>query len=111
VRSFDVPSLRILFEKIMAMQYQEHNFVAPYLKDCLLKIKLLPSSSPLTKIARQALYPGHPLWILRKITNVSQEEFRKWVYELRDNNPKLLNDLLPHLVEGLEVNMVFKKPI
>jgi SAM-dependent methyltransferase len=91
VRSFDVPSLRIVFEKIMGMQYQEHNFVAPYLKDCLLKIKLLPGSSPLAQQARKATDPDHPLWVLR------------------DNKPALLKELLPHLVEGLEVNIVFTK--
>ncbi|WP_306478050.1 bifunctional 2-polyprenyl-6-hydroxyphenol methylase/3-demethylubiquinol 3-O-methyltransferase UbiG [Methyloversatilis sp.] len=110
VRSFDVPSLRILFGKILGMQYEEHAFVAPYLKDALFKIKLLPDSSLAARLAQDATDSDHPLWILRKVTEVSQETFRNWIYALRDQKPALCRELLPELVEGLEVNIVFTKP-
>jgi len=110
VRSFDVPSLRILFEKILGLHYEEHDFVAPYLKDALFKIKLLPGSSLAARLAREATDADHPLWILRKVTEVSQETFRNWIYALRDQRPALCKELLPELVEGLEVNIVFTKP-
>lgn len=111
VRSFDVPSLRILFGKIHGMHYLQHEFVAPYLKDNLLKIKLLPEASLAAKLARQADTPDHPLWTLRKITEVGHESFRNWIYSLRDNHPALCKELLPELAEGLEVNIVFEKAI
>jgi SAM-dependent methyltransferase len=110
VRSFDVPSLRILFEKIFELRYQEHSFVAPYLKDALFKIKLLPDSSLAARLAREATDADHPLWILRRVTEISHETFRNWIYHLRDHNPALCKELLPELVEGLEVNIVFLKP-
>lgn len=110
VRSFDVPSLRILFGKILGLRYQEHDFVAPYLKDALFKIKLLPGSSLAARLAREATDADHPLWILRKVTEISHETFRNWIYHLRDHNPALCKELLPELVEGLEVNIVFLKP-
>jgi len=110
VRSFDVASLRILFGKIFEMRYQEHSFVAPYLKDNMFKIRLLSESSPAVRVAREANDPDHPLWILRQATMVSREAFRKWIYDLRDQKPVLLRELLPELVEGLEVNIVFSKP-
>jgi SAM-dependent methyltransferase len=135
LRSFDVPSLRILFGKIHGMQYKEHTFVAPYLKDALFKIKLPPKSSKITNLAREltkndfaskclkffseksfighmlrrAGFSIHPLWILREMTEVSHEDFRNFVYNLRQSNPELLTELLPDLVESLEVNVVFKK--
>jgi SAM-dependent methyltransferase len=110
VRSFDLPSLRLLFGKILGMYYKEHDFVAPYIKDNLLKIKLLPGSSIATQLAREATDVDHPLWMLRKVTEVSQETFKNWIYALRDQNPALCERLLPHLAEGLEVNVVFLKP-
>lgn len=110
VRSFDVPSLKILFGKILGLRYQEHDFVAPYLKDALFKIKLLPGSSLAARVAREATDADHPLWILRKVTEISHETFRNWIYRLRDQSPALCKELLPELVNGLEVNIVFVKP-
>ena len=135
LRSFDVPTLRILFGKIHGMRYQEHTFAVPYLKDALLKIKLLPGNSRIADLARKATEPkrpvwllrvfpenskmgrwlreptdsAHPLWILRKITEVPHEAFKNWVYGLRVSNPSLLEELLPDLADGLEVNIVFSK--
>lgn len=111
VRTFDVPTLRILFGKILGMHYLEHTFVAPYLKDTLFKIKLLPEASVAARVARDARDADHPLWMLRKVTEVSHEAFRNWLYALRDQRPALCKELLPELVEGLEVNIVFTKAI
>ncbi|TLD47420.1 MAG: 27-O-demethylrifamycin SV methyltransferase [Accumulibacter sp.] len=109
VRSFDVPSLRILFTKIHGMTYQEHAFSCPYLKDSLFKLRLFPLDSKVRQLASEADSPDHPLWTLRDVARLSHEAYRNWVYGLRDSNPSLLKELLPDLAEGLEVSMVFKK--
>jgi len=109
VRSFDVPSLRILFSKIHGMTYEEHTFSRPYLKDSLFKVKLFPGDSRLRQLASEADGPDHPLWTLKNVASVTHEAYRNWVYGLRDGNPALLKELLPDLAEALEVNMVFRK--
>ncbi|TLS76043.1 class I SAM-dependent methyltransferase [Mariprofundus erugo] len=109
LRSFDVATLRILFEKINALKYVEHDFVEPYPKDGLFKIRLLSKESTAAKVAKKAWYPWHPLWILRQATKISHEEYRQWFYNLRDTNPEILRELLPDLADALEVNVVFVK--
>jgi SAM-dependent methyltransferase len=109
LRSFDVPSLRILFSKIHGMRYQEHTFSAPYLKDGLFRLKLFPRDSKVARLAREANSPDHPLWILRNVAELCHEDYRDWVYSLQKSHPALLREMLPELADGLEVNMVFKK--
>ncbi len=110
LRSFDVATLRILFGKVHGMDYVEHSFVAPYLKDTLLKVRLLPLNSRVAAAAKDATGPDHPLWLLRKVVEVSNEEFRNWLAALKNDNPVIYNEIVPELLDGLEVNVVFKKP-
>jgi SAM-dependent methyltransferase len=111
LRSFDVPALRILFSKVHQMTYVEHLFACPYLKDNLFKINLLPLTSELRDMVLEATGPEHPLWILRGMSELSHEAYRNWIYGLRESDPKLLQEILPYLVDALEVNMVFRKSI
>lgn len=110
VRSFDVASLRILFAKIHRLRFLERVFVAPYLKDTLLRVNLFPESSIVARLARDAADPDHPLWMIRKISDVSHETFRNWLFGFRDTNPAVFKELLPEFAEPLEVNVVFSKP-
>ncbi len=110
VRSFDLPTLRILFGKIHGLKYVEHSFVAPYFKDTLFKVKLLPLDSKIRALAKEADSPDHPLWMLRKASEVSNEEFRNWLFALKEEKPLIYQELAPEIFEGLEVNVVFKKP-
>jgi SAM-dependent methyltransferase len=109
IRNFDLASLKILFSKVYGLEYLEHHFTKPYLKDSLLKIKIFPLNSRLRELAKSADSPDHPLWLLKGISQYSHEEFRNWIFGLKDSNPKLLEEMLPELVEGLEVSLVFRK--
>lgn len=109
VRSFDVASLRILFGKIHKMHFRESTFAGNYLKDSMFNVKLLSENSPARKAAQLADGPDHPLWLLKKITDVSHEEFRAWIYNLRDQKPVLMRELLKEMTVSLEVNVVFTK--
>ncbi|KCV61255.1 methionine biosynthesis protein MetW-like protein [Bordetella bronchiseptica 99-R-0433] len=111
VRSFDVATLRILFGKIHGLQYIGHDFVAPYFKDTLFKVKLLPLNSRIAQVAKEADGPDHPLWTLRKVAEVSQDEFKNWLATLKTEKPVLYRELAPELLEGLEVNIAFRKPV
>lgn len=112
LRNFDVPSMRIHFEKIFGMEYVEHGFVAPYLKGHpRMKLKLLPESCRAMTLASEATGPEHPLWTLRNATRVGAEEYMNWLYSLRDNEPGLFMELAPDLVHDLEVNFVFRKKV
>jgi len=110
VRSFDLSSLRLLFQKIHGMRYVEHLYVAPWFKDTLMKVRLLPIDSRLANLAREATGPDHPLWMLSKVTAVSNEEYRNWLFALKTDNPTMYAAIAGELLEGLEINVVFTKP-
>jgi SAM-dependent methyltransferase len=111
LRAFDVPSLRLHFEKIFDCRYIEHAFVAPYLKGApRMKIQQLKLASPIYKLLAKVEKDNHPLAILKKATLVSEEEFINWIYALRDNHPTQYGQIVNELVHGLEVNIVFRKP-
>lgn len=97
VRSFDLPTLRILFGKIHGLKYVEHSFVAPYFKDTLFKVKLLPLDSKIRALAKEADSPDHPLWMLRKASEVSNEEFRNWLFALKEEKPLIYQELAPEI--------------
>lgn len=109
VRSFEVPTLRLLFEKLHGMSYLEHSFVAPWFKDTLMKVQLLPLGSEIANLAKEATGPDHPLWLLKKVAAVSNEEYRNWLDALKTNNPQIYDAIASELLEGLEVNIVFSK--
>lgn len=52
----------------------------------------------------------HPLQLLERAMSVTEEEFINWIYRLRDEHPDLFRKLAPHLVYGLEMNVVVRKP-
>lgn len=85
--------------------------VAPYLKDNLFKVNLLPLESKTRKMALDARGPDDPLWILRGICELSHEAYREWIFGLSTTNPSLLNEILPDIADALEVNVVFKKSV
>ncbi len=110
LRSFDVPALRLQFEKIFGCQYVEHSFVAPYLKGApRLKIRHLKANSKTLGILANIPLNGHPLSLLKRAAAVTEEEFINWIYELKKNTPALFDQVAEDLVYGLEVNVVFKK--
>jgi hypothetical protein len=80
------------------------------MKDALLRIRPLPESSLLKRVALNAADPDHPLWTLRKCTRVSQEALRAWLFELCEKEPAVYREVLPELVDSLEVNIVFRRP-
>jgi len=110
LRAFDVPSLRLHFEKIFSCRYVEHSFVAPYLKGApRLRLRQLPLSSPLNSLLKTVDDNTHPLALLKKATSVSEEEFVNWIYALRDSHPSWFRKIADEIVFGLEVNIVFRK--
>lgn len=135
LRSFDLSSLKILFGKIYGMQFKEHSYTGHYLKDSLLKVKFLSKKSNIDNLENKILPSNNFLRILifldyknmigrffpkvkeakqdadllKKVLKISHEDFRRWIFRLRDSDPKLLEELLPEFVEPLEVNVVFDK--
>jgi SAM-dependent methyltransferase len=134
LRNFDEHSLGLLFGKVHRCTVVEHAQVAPYLQGAArLKLRLLPRDNAARRIAgpakpvsrrdrllaamseaRKVIFnpgePPHPLQVLRDATAVSEEEFVAWIYALKDQDPDKYRELAPHLVLGMDINMVLRKP-
>jgi SAM-dependent methyltransferase len=139
LRNFDEHSLALLFGKIHRCAIVEHAQVAPTLQGAArLRLRLLPDDSEarrlagnrdegkptpwrkrllaaLGKVRRELVdaYAGKsadPLQPLRHATRVSEEELTAWLYNLRDEHSDLYARLVPHLVLGMDINMVVRKP-
>lgn len=110
LRSFDVPSLRLLFEKIYGCSYVTHALVAPHFKGAqTLNLRTLWIDDPFRKQLNDISEPKPQLDILRHMMVYSQEEINNAIGLIRDEYPALYATLLPHLVQPLEMNLVFKK--
>jgi SAM-dependent methyltransferase len=133
LRNFDEHSLALLFAKVHRCTVLEHAQVAPALQGAArLKLRLLPADNAARYVgpakpvsrrdrllaalseARKVLFkpgePPHPLQTLRDATAVSEEEFTAWIYQLKNEHPEQYRDLAPHLVLGMDINMVVRKP-
>ncbi len=108
VRSFDLPGMRLLFGKILRMEFLEHSFVAPYLKGHpRMKLKLLKATDAVRKIALER--NDSRLDVLRRAVEVSAEEYMNWFYALSSEHPELFGEIAEDLLEPLEMNVVFRK--
>lgn len=129
LRSFDAASLQLLFSKVFGMDYIESSTVAPYLQGApRLKLQLLP------EVARYELYAlidavwpkesvfsrifarltgrvaeRHPLTFLRGAVDHSLEDLVNWIYKLRDEDEDSYAKIEALLVQGIEINAVFRK--
>jgi SAM-dependent methyltransferase len=137
LRSFDEHALALLFGKIHRCAVVEHAQVAPYLQGAArLKLRLLPAQSGARRIAgtdrprpqrrqrfwaaialarkefaeRGTLDVPHPMEVLRDATRVSEEELVAALYALKEQHPAQYRELAPHLVHGMDINMVVRKP-
>jgi SAM-dependent methyltransferase len=112
LRNFDMPSLRLHFGKIFGCEYITHQTVAPHLQGApRLKLRLLEGTSPIRATLKQVPWwnPFHPLALLKWLTLVSEENFVKWIYRLRDKYPNWFNRVAEDVVHGIEINIVFRK--
>lgn len=129
LRSFDAASLRLLFSKVLGMQYIESSTVAPYLQGApRLKLQLLPEKSRYELYALiEAVWPKeslfkrvlarltgrvadrHPLTFLRGAVDHSLEDLVGWIYKLREEDAESYAKIESLLVHGIEINAVFRK--
>ncbi|WP_431064142.1 class I SAM-dependent methyltransferase [Methylotuvimicrobium sp.] len=109
LRSFDVASLRLHFEKIFKMGFVEASSAAPYLQgSARLKVRFLPEQQIIA--LREALtHLDQPAPLLDKIAQLSEEEFINWIYEWRDMNYSDYQKIADYIIYGMDVNAIFKK--
>lgn len=107
LRRFDVPSLRLHFEKIFDCRFVEATKVAPYFKgEPTFKLRALPAHSPVRDLLA-GIDDDHPLAFLKPFAQISQERLMEMVGHIWSNHPEIYQQILPHLCEPLEVNAVF----
>lgn len=137
LRNFDEHGLALLLAKIYKCEVLEFCQVAPFLQGApRLRLRLLAAASEVRRIAgtaevkllsrRERLFkalrgawqalrgvedPPDPHQALRDATRVSEEQFVAWIYRVRDEEPELYRRLAPHLLHGMEINMVARKPL
>ena len=110
LRSFDVSSLRLMFQKIYGCEYLTHSLVAPYFNGShALYLRSLEANDPFRKAIHKIKQPKAELNVLRHMMHYSQEEINNAFFVLRDKHPELYATIIPHLVQPLEVNIVFRK--
>ena len=111
LRNFSLSGVRLLFEKVFGCIYEDHSYVASYLKDApRMKLRQLKPDSPIYKLVADLPDEGHPLSLLKHAVKVNEQEYINWIYDLRDHHPELFASVVGELVYPLEVNVVFKKP-
>lgn len=109
VRKFDVPSLRLHFEKIFSCTFVEDAPVYPYFKGGpTLRLQSLPHHSFIRDYVG-SVGDDHPIAFLKPFLAISQEELMNRLGVVRDSHPDVYKLIAPHLFEPLEVNVVFTK--
>jgi len=109
LRSLGVAGLRLLFDKIYGCDYVEHSLVAPFLQGPnTIKVQLPTQDSPLFPMLK-SISEKHPLWPLKQVMKMSQEELNSLVYALRDNHPDEFERFKGHLLLPMDANVVFRK--
>jgi SAM-dependent methyltransferase/outer membrane murein-binding lipoprotein Lpp len=109
MRNFDEASLRLLFQKILGMNYIESATTTPYLQGTpRLKLRLLPENVKKRLLNLANIYPE--LQILQSVLDVSSEDFQAWIYMLRDEHREIFDKVASELIMGIDFNIVFTKP-
>lgn len=57
------------------------------------------------------LQTAHPLDLLQRAMAVNEVEFINWIYDLKDNHPEWYRRIAPHVVYGIEMNVLVRKPL
>lgn len=52
----------------------------------------------------------HPLHVLQRAMAVNESEFVNWIYALRDRHPQWYARIAEHVVLGVEMNVIVRKP-
>ena len=109
MRNFDEASLRLHFEKIFSLKCLGSSTTTPYLQGTpRLKLRLLPEGSrkKMVDISEQC----EQLKSVRAAFEVSEEAFQSWIYGLKTNSKELFDEVIDHLILGIEINFAFEKP-
>lgn len=110
LRNFDLQSLKLHFTRIFPCDWMAHSFVAPYLANpTRLRLRTLPSQSPLRDLIKELPRLAHPLSPLTQLCAVSEEEILEWMRELQERHPHEFAKIVDELVIPLEVNVVLQK--
>lgn len=110
LRNFDEASLRLLFGKVLGLDFKEANVSVPYLQGApRLKLRLLPEEAREKAFGILAGMPDAAA--VMPALAVSEEAFVTWLYELKSSQPALFNELAPEIIHGIDVDCVFVKPL
>jgi SAM-dependent methyltransferase len=112
LRRFDLPSLRLLFSKVFSCEFLESKPVGLHLQGApRLRLRLLQQARLAPLGLSDAVEEDHPLFLLKRAAEVSEEQVVNWIYDLRDRHPEEYNSLAPELIIPIEVNAVFRSPL
>ena len=75
-----------------------------------MKIRQLKANSSIYAMLENIPVKDHPLSILKRATQVTEEEFIAWIYDLRANHADYFSQLADEIVHGMDSNIVFRKP-
>ena len=110
LRSFDVPSIRLTFEKIHKLEFVDSVGVSPYLKGIpRFKLKLARFNDPIRERFLRA-DEDDPLFFMKPAFERSADDFNNWILQLHQENLEAFAEVVEQLVEPLELNAVFRKP-
>lgn len=109
LRKFDVPSLRLHFERIFGCTYVESVPVFPYFKGTpTLRLRSLPQHSFVRDFA-SSIDETHPAAFLKHFLPLNHEMLLYQISQLAVDDPTAYELLAPHLFEPIEINAVFTK--
>lgn len=109
LRKFDVPSLRLHFEKIFNCTFVEALPVSPYFKGTpTLRLRSLPHTSYARELIG-GIPDEHPAAFLKPFLGIDHDVLVNQFAELQKTAPDFYGLLAPELLEPLEINVVFIK--
>lgn len=111
LRNFDKESLCLHFEKIFGMETLKTETIGKIFfgDPARLKIKLLPKKA--LENFKGYVKRNKEFSEVLDAFNVTREFFSNWLNELRISKPQLYDAVQEELIEDIEINAVFKKPI
>ncbi len=116
LRNFDEHSLRLHFQKIFRCEVLEINPVAPFLQGAQrLRYRHFSKADPIHawfKRERFNLLRKDPIayLVIEYLRALREEWLVGWLYRLQRKKPDSFAAIKPHLLMGIEMNVVVRKP-
>lgn len=115
LRNFDEHSVRLHFQKILNCRVLEANPIAPYFQGATrFRHRLFPRGDAIRPWLDEqnsvlSKKDAEGLAIMRAISAVSEEDVVEWLCRIREKNPEMLELVKPHLLMGIDMNVVVQK--